>query len=96
MISYRVYLTDMKNEETMYKVENKDEVRKCVNDANKAGFFEFKIIMNLDGNDIFIKKARFKDGYEIKLNEALEYEYKIDGGIIRRYKPAESQGKDER
>lgn len=38
MSDFRVYLTDMQNKETMHRCENKEEVRECVNDANKEGF----------------------------------------------------------
>lgn len=61
MSDFRVYLTDMQNKETMHRCENKEEVRECVNDANKAGFFGYKIIMTLEGTDILIKRGRFNN-----------------------------------
>lgn len=64
MSDFRVYLTDMQNKETMHRCENKEEVRECVNDANKAGFFGYKIIMTLGGTDIIIKRGRFNDKQE--------------------------------
>ena len=86
MISYRVYLTDMKNEETMYKFENKEEVRECVNDANKAGFFGFKIIMNMQGTDIVIKRARFNNKEERLEIPELDDEWRIlENGFPQNY-----------
>lgn len=85
MISYRVYLIDMKNDETEYKFENKEEVKKCINDANKAGFFGFRIIITIDGSDIPIR-GRFNNKDENVEIPKLDYEWRVlENGFIQNY-----------
>ena len=61
MISYKVYLTDRKNNITKCELKSKEEVENCVTDANKKGYYSFSIIMNIDGTDKTIKRGIFSN-----------------------------------
>ena len=89
MSDFRVYLTDMQNKETMHRCENKEEVRECVNDANKAGFFGYKIIMTLGGTDILIKRGRFNNKERLEIPELDDEWIILENGFLQnktRYK----------
>ncbi|MBR0428333.1 MAG: hypothetical protein IJK18_09105 [Clostridia bacterium] len=86
MSDFRVYLTDMENKEKMYKFENKEKIREFVNDANKAGFFGYKIIMTLEGTDILIKRGRFNNKDERLEIPELDDEWRIlENGFPQNY-----------
>ena len=86
MSDFRVYLTDMQNKETMHRCENKEEVRECVNDANKEGLFGYKIIMTLGGTDIIIKRGRFNNKDERLEIPELDDEWRIlENGFPQNY-----------
>ena len=109
MIIYRVYLIDMKNDEEEYYFENKEKVKECINDANKAGFFGFRIIITIDGSDIPIS-GRFNNKDENVEIPKLDYEWRVlENGFIQNYtksqekeakkgeaKREDTQGGDER
>ena len=85
MISYKVYLTDKKNKDENHEFKSKEKVIECVNDANIKDYYGFKIIMNMEGTDIFIKRGIFSNTNETIEIPELDDEWQIKDGKIINY-----------